>query len=131
MDAIGNLNLYIHNRRTGNHLKYARIVTGSYRKFAALLLVSMIPTALLGISSRRLAVVAGASPICQGIGFLISGIILLVTDLNNSGGDEGPPGSLLGQCHVDRNLSGAFCISGDFQAGAELYVQLSAVRIQP
>ena len=54
MDAIGNLNLYIHNRRTGNRLKYARIVTGSYRKFAALLLVSMIPTALLGISSRRL-----------------------------------------------------------------------------
>ena len=45
MDAIGNLNLYIHNRRTGNRLKYARIVTGSYRKFAALLLVSMIPTA--------------------------------------------------------------------------------------
>ena len=31
MDAIGNLNLYIHNRRTGNRLKYARIVTGSYR----------------------------------------------------------------------------------------------------
>lgn len=90
MDAIGNLNLYIHNRRTGNHLKYARIVTGSYRKFAALLLVSMIPTALLGISSRRLAVLAGASPICQGIGFLISGIILLVTDLNNSGGEKGP-----------------------------------------
>ena len=90
MDAIGNLNLYIHNRRTGNRLKYARIVTGSYRKFAALLLVSMIPTALLGISSRRLAVVAGASPICQGIGFLISGIILLVTDLNNSGGAKGP-----------------------------------------
>ena len=50
----------------------------------------MIPTALLGISSRRLAVVAGASPICQGIGFLISGIILLVTDLNNSGGEKGP-----------------------------------------
>mgnify|MGYP004645319617 FL=1 len=90
MDTIGNLNLYIHNRRTGNRLKYARIVTGSYRKFAALLLVSMIPTALLGISSRRLAVVAGASPICQGIGFLISGIILLVTDLNNSGGEKGP-----------------------------------------
>ena len=90
MDAIGNLNLYIHNRRTGNRLKYARIVTGSYRKFAALLLVSMIPTALLGISSRRLAVVAGTSPICQGIGFLISGIILLVTDLNKSGGKKGP-----------------------------------------
>ncbi len=130
MDAIGNLNLYIHNRRTGNHLKYARIITGSYRKFAALLLVSMIPTALLGISSRRLAVVAGASPICQGIGFLISGIILLVTDLSNSGAEGGPREASWDSAMWDRNLSGAFCISRDFQAGADCMCS-SAVRIQP
>lgn len=41
MDLIGNLNLYIHNKRTGAELKYARIVTGNYRKFTVLLLVSM------------------------------------------------------------------------------------------
>lgn len=37
LDVIGNINLLIHNKKTGKHLNYARIVTGTYRKFAALL----------------------------------------------------------------------------------------------
>ena len=90
MDLIGNLNLYIHNRKTGGELKYARIIQGSYRKFAALLLVSMIPTALLGFVSRRLAAMSGDSLIIPGIGFLLSGILLLVTDMSKAGGEKGP-----------------------------------------
>ena len=90
MDLIGNLNLYIHNKRTGAELKYARIVTGNYRKFTVLLLVSMIPTALLGLTARRLTLLTADSPLFSGIGFLLSGIFLLVTDLNKSGGTKGP-----------------------------------------
>lgn len=90
MDIIGNANLYIHNRRTGESLSYARIVHGTYRKFTALLAVSMIPTVLIGFTARRLADMAASSAILPGIGFLLSGIFLLVTDLNNSGGDRGP-----------------------------------------
>ena len=55
MDMIGNLNLYIHNKKTGESLGYARIVTGTYRKTGALLVISMIPTALLGLTGKRLA----------------------------------------------------------------------------
>lgn len=90
MDLVGNLNLYIHNKRTGAELKYARIVSGTYRKFTALLLVSMIPTALLGITARRLVLLTSDSSLFSGIGFLLSGIFLLVTDLNQSGGTKGP-----------------------------------------
>ena len=90
LDMIGNLNLYIHNKRTGSDLNYARIVHGTYRKFAALLAVSMIPSFLLGFTARRLAVLSVDSRIVTGIGFLITGIVLLVTDLNNSGGERGP-----------------------------------------
>lgn len=90
MDLIGNLNLYIHNKRTGAELKYARIVTGNYRKFTVLLLVSMIPTVLLGLTARRLTLLTADSLLFSGIGFLLSGIFLLVTDLNKSGGTKGP-----------------------------------------
>ena len=90
MDIIGNLNLYIHNKRTGSNLNYAKIVTGTYRKFTALLVISMIPTVLLGFTGRRLALVAADLPIVPGIGFLLTGILLLVTDLNKSGGTKGP-----------------------------------------
>lgn len=90
MDILGNVNLYIHNRRTGESLGYARIVTGTYRKFGALLVISMIPTVLLGFTGRRLALLAADSQIIPGIGFLLTGVLLLVTDLNRSGGMKGP-----------------------------------------
>ena len=90
LDIIGNINLYIHNRRTGADLSYAKIVTGTYRKFSALLVISMIPTALLGFTGRRLALITADSPIVPGIGFLLTGVLLLVTDLNKSGGNKGP-----------------------------------------
>ena len=81
MDMIGNLNLYIHNKKTGESLGYARIVTGTYRKIGALLVISMIPTALLGLTGKRLALLAADSQIVPGIGFLLTGVFLLVTDL--------------------------------------------------
>ena len=90
MDILGNVNLYIHNRRTGESLGYARIVTGTFRKFGALLVISMIPTVLLGFTGRRLALLAADSQIVPGIGFLLTGVLLLVTDLNRSGGMKGP-----------------------------------------
>ena len=90
MDMIGNLNLYIHNKKTGESLGYAKIVTGTYRKTGALLVISMIPTALLGLTGKRLALLAADSQIVPGIGFLLTGVFLLVTDLNKSGGKKGP-----------------------------------------
>lgn len=90
MDMIGNLNLYIHNKKTGESLGYARIVTGTYRKIGALLVISMIPTALLGLTGKRLALLGADSQIVPGIGFLLTGVFLLVTDLNKSGGKKGP-----------------------------------------
>lgn len=88
MDTIGNANLYIHNKRTGDNLYYARIVHGGYRKFAMLVLVSMIPTAALGYTARRLVVKAVTWKALPGIGFLLTGILLLVIDLSNSGGKK-------------------------------------------
>ena len=90
MDILGNLNLYIHNKRTGARLGYARIVTGTYRKLGALLAVSMIPTVLLGLTGRRLALLSAESQIVPGTGFLLTGIFLLVTDLGKPDGKKGP-----------------------------------------
>ena len=103
MDTIGNLSLYIHNKRTGDRLRYAKIVSSTYKKFALLLLVSMIPTALLGYTARRLVVLAASSQLLPGAGILITGIVLLVVDLGRMGGN------------VDWYLSGTVCISRTFQ----------------
>lgn len=90
MDVIGNLNIYFHNRRTGEQLRYARLVSGTYRKLTVLILVSSIPTAMLGYICRRLVTKAAISPLLPGICILITGIFLLVTDLSNIGGIKTP-----------------------------------------
>lgn len=90
MDLIGNVNLFFHNKRTGENLHYARIVHGTYRKFTALLLVSSIPTAIIGYTARRLVAMTAASKLMPGIGILITGIVLLVVDFGKSGGQKTP-----------------------------------------
>ena len=86
MDLIGNLNLYIHNRRSAEKLHYAKIINTTYRKFAALVLVSMIPTVFLGYTARRLVALAAESRLLPAAGILITGILLLVVDLSRMGG---------------------------------------------
>lgn len=90
MDLVGNLNIYLHNKRTGDNLHYAKIVYGTYRKFAAAMVVSFLPTAILGYTSRRLVTKAAISPLLPGACILITGIFLLVTDLGNIGGNKTP-----------------------------------------
>lgn len=88
MDVIGNANLYIHNRRTGEQLHYAKVISNIYRKFAVLLMLSMVPTMFLGYTARRLVTMAAASKLMPGVGILITGILLLVIDLSQVGGTK-------------------------------------------
>lgn len=90
MDIIGNVNIYFHNRKTGDNLHYARVVHGTYRKFTAIMAVSFIPTALLGYICRRLVTRAAISPLLPGACILVTGVFLLVTDLSNIGGVKTP-----------------------------------------
>lgn len=88
MDLIGNLSLYIHNKRTGDKLRYAKIISSTYRKFAALIWLSMFPTAMIGYTARRLVSLAAASKLIPGAGILITGILLLVVDFSRLGGKK-------------------------------------------
>lgn len=79
-DLIQNVKIYINNKKTGEDESYRRIVRTSYRKFVVLLLVSSIPTFLLGFLSRNLAQMVSESVLFAGIGLLLTGILLFVAD---------------------------------------------------
>ncbi len=87
-DFIGNIHIYFHNRKTGDALRRTRIVNSNWRKMTALLWVAMIPTALIGYTARNLVVKSAVSPIFPGIGLLITGVVLLVTDIGRCGGKK-------------------------------------------
>lgn len=90
MDAVGNAYLFIHNKRTGDSLHYAKIVKGTYRRLTALLLVSFIPTAMIGYTARRLVEQTALSPVVPGVFLLLTGVWLLVVDLSKAGGTRTP-----------------------------------------
>ena len=84
LDLIGNANIFLYNRRTGQNLTYAKIVSGTYRKLTALIFVSTIPTILIGYQCKRLVVRSASSHMFSGIGILLTGVILLVVGLLGS-----------------------------------------------
>ena len=80
LDLIGNANIFLYNRRTGKNLTYAKI---------ALIMVSTIPTVLIGYQCKRLVVRSASSHMFSGIGILLTGVILLVVDYSNVNGSKG------------------------------------------
>ena len=54
-DLFANLHIYMLNRVHKTSLKYRRVVHNNYRKFVMLVLVSTIPTGLIGIIGKGLS----------------------------------------------------------------------------
>lgn len=96
-DLFANLLIYLKNRQSERKMGYVKLVTSKSRKFSVMILLSTIPTFLIGYSARNLIRLWGESPVWPGIGFLITGIILLVADFSKAGGRKGIAGVALDQ----------------------------------
>lgn len=94
-DLSGNFGKYIRKHRMENAsgIRYSKIITNVYRKMVLMILVSMIPTVILGFVCRNLAVLAFHVPSFTGLALLIMGVFLLVVDVSGVGGDYGPNSS--------------------------------------
>lgn len=88
-DLLGNVYLYFHNKKNLTHLRYNKIICNRYRKLNILILISLIPSVVIGYTAKNLVIMASNSSLVSGIGILITGVILLVVDFSNSGGKKG------------------------------------------
>ncbi|MBR2766195.1 MAG: undecaprenyl-diphosphate phosphatase [Blautia sp.] len=85
IDLIGNLHIYLHNRRSQERdLPYTKLADGTWRRLTVLLIFSSVPTAAIGYCARRLVTIAAVSRFMPGACMLITGVVLLVTDLGLS-----------------------------------------------
>ena len=86
-DLFTNLLMLIRSRfQKGYKPGYRKIISNIYRKMTVLLIVTMIPTGLLGFTVRRLVLVARKSSIAPGMFLLLTGVFLIVSDLSKAGG---------------------------------------------
>ena len=59
---------------------YLRVINNSYRKFVMLIIVSTIPTGIIGYAAKDLVEMAGQLLIVPGICLIITAVLLLIAD---------------------------------------------------
>lgn len=85
-DIYYNLKIYFYNKiHETEEGQYRKILHNNYRKLVAMILVSTIPTAIIGYLMRGIVELAAASLLACGLGLLITAVLLLVVDYWNYG----------------------------------------------
>ena len=84
-DLVMNLKAWISNRFGGGSEPYRKLITSAYRKFVVLIIVTSIPTAVIGLLLSSFTERAGQSLLVPGICLVITAIILLISDMSDEG----------------------------------------------
>ena len=79
-DLFHNLAVKRRNRAVIAQTPYRRIVSTNYRKFVLLILVSTIPTGVIGVIGKKLIADASQSLMAVGIGLIVTAALLLISD---------------------------------------------------
>lgn len=79
-DVFSNLTIFFKNKKAETKIAYRRIVRTNYRKFVILLIVSTIPTGIIGVLGEKLIVNASDTLLIPGICLLITAVLLLISD---------------------------------------------------
>lgn len=84
-DLLTNLNVFIQNKTKGEALRYRRVIRNNYRRFVVLIIISTIPTAVIGYAAQGLITLASATLLVPGVCLLLTGLLLIVAQLSEDG----------------------------------------------
>lgn len=87
-DSLKNVVIFIQNLAGKDKKQYHKIVSTPYRKFAMLIIVTTIPTGVMGIVFNDMIENAGKALIIPGICLLITGVLLLIADCTPEGNKD-------------------------------------------
>lgn len=88
-DVCKNIVRFVQKHATYKEVEYVKIVNSAYRKFVMLIIVSTIPTGIIGVIFKKLFNLDSPSLIIPGIGLLITALMLYVVD-ELPAGKKGP-----------------------------------------
>ena len=83
-DIFLNSKMYFRSAKTKEEPVYLRIMTTNYRHFVVMILIATLPTAVLGGLLSNLAAKASKTLLYPGIGFLLTGILLVVVEIGRA-----------------------------------------------
>lgn len=85
VDCFRNIITFIRCKIHKTKPQYIKVINSTYRRFALLIIVSTIPTGIIGILASDLIESVSAGLIIPGICLLITGVLLLISDSIESG----------------------------------------------
>lgn len=85
MDMIYNLKILFHNKKEQDARRYKKIIHNNYRKFTLMVLVSTVPTAVIGYAAQELVNIAGMTLIAPGVCLILNAGLLLIADVVEAG----------------------------------------------
>lgn len=84
-DAVINVIVFVKNKTKQEHEPYRRIVNSSYRKFVMLVIVSTIPTGIIGFVGKDVVEKASEILIVPGICLIVTAVLLFIADHTKDG----------------------------------------------
>lgn len=80
-DLVFNMKLWFRHRSQGSEEPYRKVLATNYRRLAFWLVITTVPTAVLGYLLRDIALLAFQSLLMPGVLFFITAVMLLVADM--------------------------------------------------
>ncbi|PXV95761.1 undecaprenyl-diphosphatase [Lachnotalea glycerini] len=84
-DCIINLRIFFYNKIRKEEMPYRLVIRNSYRKFVMLVIVSTVPTAIIGYAAKDLVEAVSEILIVPGVCLIITSILLFIADKYNEG----------------------------------------------
>lgn len=119
VDVVKNIVEYIRCKKENRRPRYKRVICNSYRKFAMLVIVSTIPTGIIGFLGKDLVERAGTTLIVPGICLLVTGTLLLISD-NLPDGYKKPKATTYGNALVIGVCQGIATLPGISRSGTTI-----------
>ena len=84
-DIGANIRMLFYNISRNDVRRYLKILRSNERKFAVMIIISSIPTAIVGLLLKPMAVKSQGSLLATGTGILITAVFLLVVNFTKQG----------------------------------------------
>lgn len=119
-DLFENLKIYFINKKLQEPQRYRKLLGTNYRKFTVLVLVSTIPTAVIGYLIQGMVDAAAENLLAPAIGFFITAVLLLVTEHAPEDREKTPKDTKWAEAAVLGIFQGLAVFPGISRAGATL-----------
>jgi undecaprenyl-diphosphatase len=111
IDLFFNLFVWISNLFSQDKKEYRKMVDNSYRKFVILIIISTIPTGIIGVLASDLIEQASATLIIPGICLMVTSVLLFISDRLQTGNETPktttyPQALFIGVCQGIATLPG-------------------------